>query len=65
MNIHQLDSLGGVRATLNYLLRTDKKPYNYTFDPPPGVPARYGEVNAIDNVLIRDARPAADALSLD
>ncbi len=65
MNYQVIDSLQGVRATLNYLVRTEKKPYSYTFEPPPGVPARFGEVNAVNDVLIRDARPIAGLLSLD
>ncbi|HEV2649647.1 MAG TPA: CmcJ/NvfI family oxidoreductase [Rhizomicrobium sp.] len=54
-----------VRATLNYLFRTDRKPYSYTYEPPPGVPARYGEVNAVSGIIIRDARSSADQFSLD
>ncbi len=65
MNIQHFDSLSGVRATLNYLTRTEAKPYNYTFEPPPGVAPRSGEVNAVENVLIRDGRSIAGALSLD
>ncbi|HEY0107205.1 MAG TPA: CmcJ/NvfI family oxidoreductase [Rhizomicrobium sp.] len=65
MNIHALDQLAGVRATLHYLTRTGVKPYSYTFDPPPGVPPRSGEVNSVDNILIRDGRPVAGDLSLD
>ncbi|MEJ0024476.1 MAG: CmcJ/NvfI family oxidoreductase [Rhizomicrobium sp.] len=65
MNIHHLDSLSGVRATLHYQIRTGIKPYNYTFEPPPGVSPRSGEVNSIENVLIRDGRAVADELSLD
>ena len=40
-------SLSGVRTTLNYLVRTERKPYSYTFEPPEGKPARYGEVNSV------------------
>ncbi|HEY0300706.1 MAG TPA: CmcJ/NvfI family oxidoreductase [Rhizomicrobium sp.] len=65
MNVQQVDSLAGVRATLNYQIRTATKPYNYTFEPPPGVAPRSGEVNSVENVLIRDGRAVADALSLD
>jgi hypothetical protein len=65
MNIQQVDQLAGVRATLNYQVRTDIKPYNYTFEPPPGVVPRSGEVNSVENILIRDGRPVADTLSLD
>ena len=55
----------GVRATLNYLMRTVNKPYAYTFDPPAGVPARSGDVDAVENVLIRDARSFANLFSLN
>jgi hypothetical protein len=65
MGLPVLDARATVRATLNYLIRTEKKPYSYTFEPPPGTPARFGEVNAVDGVVIRDARPFADLLSLD
>jgi hypothetical protein len=66
MNIAALDSRRiGVRATLNYLVRTSDKPYAYTFDPPAGVPARSGEVDAVENVLIRDARSFANLFSLN
>ena len=66
MSLSTLDSRRiGVRATLNYLFRTEKKPYAYTFEPPAGVPARSGEVDAIENVLIRDARSFANLFSLN
>jgi len=65
MNYQAIDALKGVRASLNYLVRTEKKPYNYTYEPPPGVPARFGEVNTVGDILIRDARPIASLLSLD
>lgn len=55
----------GVYATLNYLFRTEKKPYAYTFEPPKGAPARFGEVNAVSGILIRNARPMAGYLSLN
>ncbi len=45
-----------IRATLNYLFRTERKPYTYTFAPPPGVPERYGEVNTVPGIVIRDGR---------
>jgi hypothetical protein len=65
MSLPVLDSRARVRATLNYLIRTEKKPYSYTFDPPAGTPARFGEVNAVEGIAIRDARPFADILSLN
>lgn len=65
MNIQTGDALQGVRATLSYLLTSAEKPFAYTFTPPLGVPWRSGEVNSIPNILIRNARPIADQLSLD
>jgi hypothetical protein len=65
MNAPVIDAAQTVRTTLNYLVRTDQKPYAYTFEPPEGVPARTGQVDAVANVTIRDARPIADQLSLD
>lgn len=65
MGLSVLDSRASVRATLNYLIRTEKKPYAYTFEPPAGIPARYGEVNAVEGVPIRDARPLIGLTSLD
>ena len=65
MSLSMLDSGATVRATLNYLIRTGTKPYSYTFEPPPGVRARSGKLNAIDGVVIHDARPFIGLLSLD
>jgi hypothetical protein len=65
MGLAVLDGRAEVRATLNYLIRTAKKPYAYTFAPPAGIPERYGEVDAVKNVPIRNARPLIGLLSLD
>jgi hypothetical protein len=65
MDAQVIDAAQTVRATLNYLVRTDQRPYAYTFEPPESVPARTGQVDAVANVTIRDARPIADQLSLD
>jgi hypothetical protein len=65
MSLPVRDTYATVRATLNYLIRTERKPYAYTFEPPQGVPPRFGEVNAVDGVVIRNARPFVDLLSLD
>jgi len=54
-----------VCATLNYLFRTERKPYAYTYEPPPGVPARYGDVNAVADIVIHDARLNSEQYSLD
>lgn len=55
-----------VQAELNYLRNTGKRPVNYTYEPPPGVPRNSGEVDT-RRVTIRNARlvaPTGD-LSLD
>lgn len=65
MNLQVVRTRSSVRASLNYLVRTDQKPYAYTFTPPPGVAARSGTLNTVDGVHIHDARPVAEALSLD
>jgi hypothetical protein len=54
-----------VRATFNYLKRSDKKPYSYTFEPPPGVPARSGIEDSVPDIVVRDARALTNGLSLD
>ena len=64
MGLPVLDTRATVRATLNYLIRTENKPYVYTFEPPAGTPARSGKVNVVDGVVIRNARPFQDILSL-
>lgn len=53
-----------VEAELNYLRYTGARPVNYTFEPPPGVPWRTGEVDA-RRVQITDARQAAQPPTLD
>jgi len=53
-----------IEAPLNYLAPTDETPYSYTYDPPPGVPARTGEI-ARHTVTIRNGRAIAGQLSLD
>src|SRR5271155_810439 len=65
MSLLELDTRNFVRARLNYLVRTEKKPYSYTFDPPEGVPARFGELDAVDNVVIRNGRPFTEEFALD
>jgi hypothetical protein len=59
-------SPAAVQADLNYLRNTGKRPVNYTYEPPPGVPRNSGEVDT-RRVTIRNARlvaPTGD-LSLD
>jgi hypothetical protein len=55
-----------VQAELNYLRNNGKRPVNYTYEPPTGVPRNSGEVDT-RRVAIRNARLAAPAgdLSLD
>jgi hypothetical protein len=55
-----------VQAELNYLRNNGKRPVNYTYEPPPGVPRNSGEVDT-RRVAIRNARLAAPTgdLSLD
>lgn len=55
---------GEINAPLNFLLPTGERPYNYQYEPPPGVPARGGEF-AAKTVAVRDARPIVDTLTLD
>src|SRR5271155_788935 len=53
-----------VRASLNYLTPTSKKPVSYAYEPPPGVPWSTVETEARE-VTIRDLRRAGDDLALD
>jgi len=55
---------GAVRATLNYLHRTDRRPYLYMFDPPEGVPAAWGEIHPVPDVPVRNARLLTEPPSL-
>lgn len=53
-----------VEAALNYLIPMAEKPFNYTYEPPLGVPRQNGEYEA--HILpICDARPISQNLSLD
>lgn len=59
-------SPAAVEAELHYLQDTGRRPVNYTYEPPPGVPRNSGVVDT-RRVTIRNARlasPASD-LSLD
>lgn len=60
------DSPASVEAELNYTRNTGRRPVNYTYEPPPGVPRNSGEVDA-RRVRIRNARLASteEGLSLD
>jgi hypothetical protein len=54
-----------VHATLNYLHRTDRRPYLYMFDPPEGVPAAWGEIHPVPDVPVRNGRLLPEPPSLD
>ena len=56
---------GDVRATLNYLHRTDRRPYLYMFDPPDGVPPAWGEIHPVPDVPVRNGRLLPEPPSLD
>ena len=56
--------LKGVVAPLNFLAPMAEKPFSYNYEPPPGTPLRNGRQETHE-VTVRDARPIADALSLD
>jgi hypothetical protein len=63
MSRNQAD-LPFVEAKLNYLAPMPEKPFNYTYDPPPGVP----RTNAVYDervIAIHNARPIAARLTLD
>lgn len=62
---NSIDALPSVRADLNYLASSHVgKPFRYTFDPPPGIPAD-NSVYESHRVPILDARPVASRASLD
>ena len=65
MNVQTVDTLQSVQASLNYLLPSERRPFAYTYDPPPGTPQRSGEIDTVGDIRIRDARPLIDRLSLD
>lgn len=65
MQANVSDDLPRVYATMNYLKAPAEKPRIYTFEPPADVPQSTGEIDAVPNLPIFDARPLADALSLD
>ncbi|MBV8651135.1 MAG: methyltransferase [Alphaproteobacteria bacterium] len=64
MDSSQYQDLPAVTALLNYLVPTAEKPFNLTYDPPPGT-ARTNTAYAGHPFAIHDARPIAGALSLD
>jgi len=54
-----------VKATMNYLSRTERKPYLYMFEPPEGVPGAWGELNTVTDVVVHNARKLPRPPSLD
>src|SRR5581483_8805251 len=54
-----------VKATMHYLSRTERKPYLYMFEPPEGIPAAWGELNTVSDVVVHNARKLASPPSLD
>src|ERR1700722_12417895 len=56
--------LDWVEAPMNYLVDSGEKPVSYTYEPPPGVPARTGKVEK-QTITIINGRPVADQITLD
>jgi hypothetical protein len=59
-----IETLAGVKAELNYLAPTSKRPRTYTYDPPAGTP-RTTVVNEPHVLHISDMRSIVDDISLD
>ena len=51
--------LQGVVAPLNFLAPMAEKPFSYNYEPPPGMPARNGQMIE-HQVTVRDARPVIE-----
>ena len=45
-----------VRATMNYMFRTERKPYLYMYEPPEGTPPAWGELNTVEGVSVHNGR---------
>jgi len=56
--------LDRIEAPMNYLVDTGEKPVSYTYEPPPGVPARSGKI-VKQTVPIVNGRPVVDQITLD
>jgi hypothetical protein len=56
--------LHSIVAPLNFLVPMAEKPVAYNYEPPPGTPVRTGK-SVEYQVMIRDARPLINQLSLD
>ena len=61
---HEDTRIKVVNALLNYLAEATPKPVNYAYEPPAGVPRRFGKYTA-QNVAIRNGREMFSKLSLD
>jgi hypothetical protein len=57
-------ALDRVEAPMNYLVDSGEKPVSYTYEPPPGVPARSGKVEK-QTVTIINGRSMVDRITLD
>src|SRR6185503_7777045 len=60
----RLRALDDVRATINYLERSDERPRAFQYEPPPGVALRTGAYTPFP-VLVRNGRAHEGQLSLD
>jgi hypothetical protein len=57
-------ALDRIDAPMNYLVDDGEKPVTYTYEPPPGVPPRSGQV-VRQTISIMNGRPLADRITLD
>jgi len=64
LTAQQIERLPHVEGVLNYLAPMAEKPYNLTYDPPPGEPRSNGQPEP-HRMPIHDMRPVAGELSLD
>ena len=56
--------LDRIEAPMNYLVDTGEKPVSYTYEPPPGVASRSGQI-VKRTVPIINGRPVVDQITLD
>ena len=64
LNSETLNRLPHLEAVFNYLAPMDEKPRNYTYEPPPGVPASNARYEP-HRMTVFDIRPVADQVSVD
>ena len=64
MDMHATTTLEEITATLNHLVPSNERPFVYMYDPPPGMPQRFGDYRGY-SITIRDVRPMTKELSLD